>query len=243
MIGFGTYRQINLEVIKNALNSGYQIFDTAQSYNTENLLGQAIKNKDRTKLIIISKISPDNLSYKKVIQSGIVSSKNLETYIDYYLIHVPNKNISLTETFGALKKLKEKKIIKNYGVSNFSLELLKESLKYNISAVQEEYSLIYLNNLKQLKLCKKNKLLFFSYMPLSNGFLLKNANLKNFKEFEKKYNKTAAQIALNWVRYSGAIPIVGTKNSEHMIENLNYSFKFLKEDFIKLSKKNWEPMD
>ena len=80
-------------------------------------------------------------------------------------------------------------------------------------------------------------------MPLSNKHLLKGTNLKNFEEFEKKYNKTAAQIALKWVQQSGSIPIVGTKSLDHLKENIDLDFKLTKEDFLKLAKKRWLPMD
>lgn len=254
LVGFGTYRlyndqKKNLELLEIAISSGYRIFDTAQSYKSEKVLGiaieNAIKNKNfkRTDFKIISKLSPDNLSYENTIKSTLQSIKDLKTYIDYHLIHVPNAQVPLEETFKALKKLKEKKVIKNYGVSNFSLKLLEKSLKYDISAVQEEYSLIFLHNLKQLKLAKKNNVLFFSYMPLSNKYLLTGKNLQNFEELIKKYNKTAAQIALKWVQQSGSIPIVGTKSKIHLKENIDLDFRLSKEDFLQLAKKKWNHMD
>jgi 2,5-diketo-D-gluconate reductase B len=260
-IAYGTYRMSgttekekkdNISLIKYAISCGYRIFDTAESYGkdgdgySENILGQAISEslienpeQKRSDFIIISKVSPNNLNYNSVMSSAEKSAERLKTYIDYYLIHIPNEKITLDETFKAMVELKSKKLIKNYGVSNFSLDKLNKSFSQGITAVEEEFSLVYRYNLSQLRFCKENKLLFFSYMPLSNKGLLSVRNKPFFSEFVKKYQKTESQIALKWVMQCGAIPIVGSKDKSHIKENIDLNFTIDKVDMLKLANKKW----
>ncbi|MBN2881378.1 aldo/keto reductase [Candidatus Woesearchaeota archaeon] len=251
MIGYGTYRlgeklvrsdSENVELIRFAIDSGYKIIDTAESYlngYSERLIGKAIKVFDRKELIIISKVSPNHLDFKNVIKSAVESVKRLGTYIDYYLIHVPNPNVSLNETFKAMRVLQEKKIIRFFGVSNFSIELLKESYKYGISAVQEEFSMAYPYNEEQLKFCKEHNILYFAYMPLSNGDLVSKENISHLTPYARKYNTTESNIALKWVVQNGAIPIFGSQNKKHILENAKLNFKLTSEEIKNLRSINW----
>jgi diketogulonate reductase-like aldo/keto reductase len=120
--------------------------------HTEELIGEAIKDLDRSKLIITSKVYKTHLHYDDVITSCKKSLERLQTtYIDIYLIHAPNPEIPLQETMTALDFLVEQGLIKHIGVSNFSVEQMKEAQKYskykiiinqipyNLSARNEDY--------------------------------------------------------------------------------------------------------
>ena len=250
-IGFGTYRlgeknnfdeMPDVETVDFAINSGYKVIDVAESYGdgySEKIVGVSIKKIKRDKVIIITKVSPNNLKYSDVLRSVENSSKLLGTYIDFILIHAPNPKIPFKETFSAMKKLKEKRIIRFYGVSNFSYEQLKEAHKFGISAVQEELNIAYPYNYKQLKFCKENNILFFSYMPLSNGELLNENNIHNLRPYASKYNVPESSIALKWVIQHGTIPIIGSQNKKHILENTKLNFKLDKEEIKELRNKKW----
>src|SRR3989344_5308838 len=110
-----------IKVIKDSIKLGFNHIDTAEMYggnHTEELIGKAIKGFDRKKLFITTKVSPENLRYKDLINSAKNSLKRLETnYIDLYLIHRPNPEISIEETMKAMNFLVDNNLVKNIGVS------------------------------------------------------------------------------------------------------------------------------
>ncbi len=243
-IAFGTYRLGDFykakEMIKKALEIGYRIFDTAESYDNglmEKALGDVLKefNIPRKDVFVMTKVSPNHLRYEDVIRSAIESIKRLNTYIDLYYIHIPNPNIPLKETFKAFEELKKKKLVRFFGVSNFSLEMLKSALPYNIFAVQEEFNLLFQHTKQILEFTKANKILFFAYRPLYGGLLMKEKYVKLLQPFTQKYRKTPAQIAIRWILEHNAIPIVKTTKIEHLKENFDVFWKMKKEDVIALT--------
>src|SRR5690606_9793351 len=106
----------SIQAIRDAINLGYTHIDTAEGYGAghcEELIGKAIKNLDRSKLIITSKVFKTNLKYEDVISSCKKSLKKLQTdYIDIYLIHAPNPEIPLEETMKAMDYLVDQKLVK-----------------------------------------------------------------------------------------------------------------------------------
>ena len=242
LLGIGTYgvEKIYQPVyfLKKAISLGYTLIDTAENYGkgfSEEIIGKAIKDFNRKDLFIISKVSPNHLRFKDVIKSAIASVQRLNTFIDLYMIHVPNSQIPLEETFLAMEKLRQRHIIRYFGVSNFEYEDLRKAISFGIKANEHEYSLIYRHYEEEVKLCQENNILFFSYRPLSHGELLDNKYKQLFSPFEKKYKKTPAQIALRWLIQKGTIPIIGSKNIEHLKENLDIDWQIERSDMDKLS--------
>src|SRR3989344_9212613 len=143
VFGFGTW-QIGGDTRRNPVNddlgqtaalvraieAGVSHIDTAERYaagHAEEIVAEAIKNFDRTKLFIVSKVWPDHFRYKDVLQSAAGSLKRLKTdYLDLYLLHKPNHDIPIAETMKAMDKLKKDGLVKNIGVSNFSVASLQE---------------------------------------------------------------------------------------------------------------------
>lgn len=105
-----------IQAIKDAIELGYSHIDTAELYgagHTEELIGNAIKDLDRSKLIITSKVFKTNLKHDDVIASCKKSLEKLQTdFIDIYLIHAPNPEIPLEETMKAMDYLVEQGMVK-----------------------------------------------------------------------------------------------------------------------------------
>ena len=95
-------------ILQHALDIGYAHLDTAEMYgggHTEELIGQALRGRDREKVIITTKVSPAHLSYRDVFTSLENSLRHLQTnYIDLYLIHWLSSRIPLQESFQALNE-------------------------------------------------------------------------------------------------------------------------------------------
>ena len=214
--------------LKSAMNLGIACIDTAEAYgngSAERLVGEAIKNSERNNLIITTKVSKEHLKYEDVINSARNSLRRLRTeYIDVYLIHQPNPEIPLKETMRAMDVLVEKKMVKYIGVSNFSLELLREAQSYTknkIAVNQVEYNLLKRSPEEGLlDYCQKNDIIVMAYRPLLKGKLMKKW-FSPFTRLSKKYNKTAAQLSLNWlISKKNVIAIQRTSNISHLKENL-----------------------
>src|SRR3954470_8653850 len=101
---------ISIATVHAALDAGINFFDTAEAYESgtsERVLGQALVGR-RDKAIIATKVAPNHLNADAVVAACEQSLRYLQTdYIDLYLIHWPNWKVPLTETVGALEKLKE----------------------------------------------------------------------------------------------------------------------------------------
>jgi diketogulonate reductase-like aldo/keto reductase len=140
----------------------------------------------------------------------------------------------------ALVELKDKGLIKNIGVSNFNIEHLKEAQsysKYPIVCNQVHYNL-RVREVEQsglLKYCQENDIIIVAYRPTEKSKLFE-VKSKIVEDMCKKYNKTFAQISINWlISQLNVVTIAKTRNSEHLKENLGaIGWYMKKEDIEKL---------
>ncbi len=237
----------SIESIKKAVKLGYTLIDTAEMYgagHTEELISEAIREFDRSKLFIVSKVFKTNLKFDDLINSAKQSLKRLKIdYIDLYLIHAPNPEIPIDETMRAMDFLVEKKLVRFIGVSNFTLELLKEAqslTKNKIVVNQIEYSLLtrnvgqYSNNrnmeAETIPYCQENGIIVMAERPIERGILLKSHPVMD--NLSKKYNKTKAQIAINWlISKRNIVAIPKSTNIDHLKENMgSVGWKLTEED-------------
>jgi len=239
-LGFGTWKiggasyadpkldSISLAALRSALEVGYTHFDTAEMYaggHAEELIGRAIREVGirRESLFITSKISPSHLKYDQVFKSCENSLKRLGMdYIDLYLIHWPEAGMKLEETFRALNKLVLDGKVRNLGVSNFNLKLLKQSQAFCETPLitdQVPYSLSYRSYVKNgvLEFCQQKEILLTAYEPVDKGRLIVNQILRSIAE---AHNATPYQIALAWiVSQPRVITIPMSFNPQHIREN------------------------
>ena len=240
----------SIQAIRDSIDLWYTHIDTAEIYgggHTEELIWRAIKGLDRSKLIITSKVAKKNLRYDDVISACKKSLERLQIeYIDIYLIHAPNPEISLEETMKAMDYLVEQGMIKFVGVSNFSVEQIQEAQKYStnkIIANQIPYNLITRNkdyigsciNMESeiIPYCQENNIIIMAYRPIERGFLLNPGTI--IEEISEKYKKTKAQIAINWlISKKGIITISKSTNIRHLKENLGSLWWNLSKEDITL---------
>lgn len=222
--------------IAEAISLGYTHIDTAEMYGAghcEELVGKVLENFDRQKIMIATKVLRSHLGRHDVIRAARQSLGRLGVeYIDLYYIHAPNPEIPIQETMQALDELVSEGVVRNIGVSNFTVELMKEAQSYTsnkIVANQVEYSLLtresgrYSGNShmesKTLRYCQDNDIIVVAERPLERGVILQQNLLMD--TMVNKYNKTYSQIALNWlVSQTNVVTIPMSKNIEHLKENL-----------------------
>lgn len=219
----------DITAIRTAIEMGITHIDTAETYaegHAERLVGQAIKGYDRAKLFIVSKVSPENLRYDDLIASARGSLERLETdYLDLYLIHHPNPNIPIAKTMGAMDALVDEGLVKNIGVSNFTVERLEEAqarTKNRIVANQLHFNLMYREPERKglLEYSEKNDVLLVAWRPLQKGVLTKRG-IKILDEMCEKYGKTPAQVTIGWlISLPNVVTLSKMRNIEHIKENL-----------------------
>lgn len=234
----------DIEAIKTAIEMGITHIDTAEKYargHAEKLVGQAIKDLDRSRLFIVSKVDSENLRYEDVITSAKASLERLDTpYLDLYLIHSPNPNIPIEETMGAMDTLVNEGLIRNVGVSNFTIERLgKTQSKTNnkIVANQLHLNLIFREAERKglLEYCQRNDIMFIAWRPVQKGVLAEEMTGLIDRMCEK-YDKTPAQIAINWlVSQPNVVTLSKMRKIEHIKENLGaLGWKMEEEDIERL---------
>lgn len=235
----------DIAAIKKAIDMGITHIDTAESYaegHTDEIVADAIKGYDRSKLFIASKVKKENLRYNDVIKSLKANLERLKTdYLDLYLIHAPAAdNIPIEETMKALNDLKDQGLIRNIGVSNFSIKRFEEAQsvsKNKIVVNQLHYNLLIRENEKNglLEHCQKYDVIFMAWRPVQRG-ILSQENIPVIKEMMDKYHKTATQIAINWlISQPDVVTISKMRNPDHIEENLGaLGWQMEKSDIEKL---------
>ena len=237
-IGFGTWDIAEEDVgraVELALEAGYNHIDTAEGYKNEAGIGEAIKAYDRDKLFLTSKVLPKNLYYDQLIEAAKRSLSKLGTdYLDLYLIHWPNPAVSLRETLAAMKTLTERGLVRNIGVSNFSIYQLMFALKITevpIAVNQVEFHPLYYQK-ELLEYCNQHDIVVSASAPLGRTKVLKDKLIQSLAE---KYNKTPAQLVLKWELVKGVIPLPKSTNAEHIKQNtLLYGWELEKADIEKI---------
>lgn len=236
MVGGDFYRnpdnddESDINAIKQAIELGVTHIDTAEKYadgHAERLIGEAIKEFDREKLFIVSKVAPNNLRYADLIESARASLERVGTdYLDLYLIHSPNPDIPLKETMRAMDTLVDEGRIRNIGVSNFTVEGVQEAQTYTknkIVANQLHLNLKFREPERKglLKYCQENDMLFIAWRPVQKGVLAEQGTAI-LDEMARKYNKTPAQIAINWlISQPNIVTLSKTRSIAYLKENLD----------------------
>lgn len=238
VLGLGTWQLQGknvAEVIRKAYDRDVTLFDTAEMYHNEPEIGKAIRGLPRDQLFLTSKVWYTNLSYDDVIHSCERSLQRLGTdYLDLYLIHWPNRNIPMAETFRALKDLFERRLIRAVGVSNFTVEHLRLAL--SVSSVPIAVNQVEMHpRLTQGELrafCEANDIRIMAYSPLAHGALLDDPAVMGIAD---KHRKSPAQVCIRWALEKGAIVIPKAGSVAHLEQNIDvFGFELDREDLRQL---------
>lgn len=187
--GYNLFPNLNdddgLKLVKTGIENGINLLDTAYVYglgHSEELVGQAIKDFDRHQLVIATKGAHDFSTGEQVIRNDPKfiteqvdnSLKRLGTdYIDIYYLHFPDHDTPKAEAVGALQRLREQGKIRAIGVSNFSLDQIKEANADGyVDVVEDEFSLLHQDHgADMLPYLKEHQISFVPYFPLASGLL------------------------------------------------------------------------
>jgi len=135
-----------------------------------------------------------------------------------------------------MEKIYESGKVKAIGVCNFSIKLLEELNKEaKIKPLVHQFELNpYLPQPKLVEYCQKNNIHVTAYSPLGSGGVLSVLKEPILEEIGKKYNKTAAQVALSWNVQRGITVIPKSVHTQRIIEN-SQIFKLDQADMDKIA--------
>ncbi|MDT3251961.1 2,5-didehydrogluconate reductase DkgB [Serratia sp. root2] len=226
--GLGTFRlqdQVVIDSVSTALELGYRVIDTAQIYENEAAVGQAIAASGipRDELFITTKIWIANLAKGKLIPSLQESLSKLQTaYVDLTLIHWPSPNdeVPVAEFMAELLEAKKLGLTRQIGVSNFTLDLMQQAIDAvgaeQIATNQIELS-PYLQNRQVVEFAQQHGIAITSYMTLAYGKALQDETIK---AIAARRNATPAQVILAWALQLGYAVIPSSTRRENLASNL-----------------------
>jgi diketogulonate reductase-like aldo/keto reductase len=225
--GFGSHPDKDLRALKAALDMGYTHIDTAEVYGdgeSEKLIGRALQGVDREAVWLTSKVAKHHLRKKQVMQAIEGSLSRLGTdHLDLYLIHAPDPEVPLEETFEAMNELVSQGKTRYIGVSNFDRDQTDQAFKLTDSLLatnQVHYNLLVREpeNNGVLEYCQEHDVLLTAYSPLENGDVTDSEMIINMAEDK---GCTPAQLALAWlINKPTVITIAQSNDEEHLKENL-----------------------
>jgi aryl-alcohol dehydrogenase-like predicted oxidoreductase len=179
------------EVIDAALDQGINLFDTADMYadgRSEELIGRFVVDRGhRSEVLIATKFGQDMPGQGRGARPDYVkrafeaSLKRLRTdYIDLYQLHLPDPDVPIAETLGALTELVKAGKVREIGCSNFSAPQIVDAERAagrrqgsaRFVSVQNEYSLLHRDPEKGvLAECERLGIAFLPFFPLMSGLL------------------------------------------------------------------------
>jgi len=231
-IGLGTwdYRG-SAASLRKGIEAGANFIDTAESYGTEPIVGEAIRGI-RERVFIATKVSPQNFRSSELRKSveACLLKLGIET-IDLLQLHHPNPSIPIAETMGAMSDLVDEGKIKFCGVSNFSVAEMQTAQKalgkYPIVSNQLRYNVIDRTIEKEiLPYCNANAITVIAYSPLSKGLsrITDCDPTGVIAEIARATAKTPAQVIINWcICRDGVIAIPKANSEAHILENCGAS--------------------
>ena len=239
VIGIGTFMLSPAEAensVREALKMGYSLVDTANAYVNERAVGRGMKDSGvkREDIFLSTKLWPSEYENPNAVEETL--ERLGVDYVDLLYIHQPAGN--WLASYRQLEKAYKEGKAKSIGISNFEGKYIAElETKWEIAPqfIQVEAH-PYFTQTELRKTLDKYGIRLMSWYPLGHG----DRSLQNepiFAELSKKYGKTPAQVILRWHTQMGFAVIPGSKNVEHIRDNLNIlDFTLTEEEMAQIAK-------
>lgn len=224
-LGFGVFQITDLGECENsvlhALKAGYRLIDTAACYGNEKAVGEAIRQSGiiRSEIFISSKVWIQDAGYEKTKRSFAKTLENLQTdYLDLYLIHMPYGDYY--GSWRAMEELYRDGKIRAIGVCNFEEDRLVDLILN--SEILPAVNQIELHPFCQQKKLRETMMRYdikpMAWAPFAEGRkgIFENEILK---EIGRTYQKSPAQVILQWMRQNEIIAIPKSVHEERIKEN------------------------
>lgn len=225
--------------VREALKMGYRLIDTANIYVNERAVGRGMRDSGvkREEIFLSTKLWPTEYANPNAVEETL---KRLGTdYIDLLFIHQPTKN--WRDGYKQLVKAYKEGKIRSIGVSNFEgyiIDVLKE-FDVKPQVIQVECHPFFPQD-ELRKITEKENIRIMSWFPLGGkGMTGELLNHPIVLALAEKHKKSPAQIVLKWHTQMGFVVIPGSKNVDHIKDNINiYDFELDEDDMKEMSKLN-----
>ncbi|WP_144789590.1 aldo/keto reductase [Lysinibacillus fusiformis] len=242
--GLGVYKMTDheetLQSIDTALKVGYRAIDTASLYGNEAEVGEVIRHSGvpREQIFVTTKVWNNDQGYDETLRAFEISLKKLNMdYVDLYLTHwaVPE---TFEETYRAIERLYDEKLIRATGVSNHHEHHLEKILaKANIAPMVNQVEMHpYLQQQALSKFCHEHQIAVTAWSPLGRGGVLDDSTIV---EIGKEIDKTAAQVVLRWHLQNDTLIIPKSVTPSRIEENAQiFDFELTQTQMDKITSLN-----
>jgi diketogulonate reductase-like aldo/keto reductase len=225
-LGFGTFRMPEndvLSILPKALQAGFTHIDTAQIYENEAAVGEAIQRSGmaRENIFLTTKVWVANYAKDAFAASVEESLRKLKTdHVDLLLLHWPNDAMPLDVQIAELNAVRERGLTRHIGVSNFNTALMAEAVRLSAAPLatnQVEYH-PFLDQTKVREAAETYGMALTAYFAMADG---KVPAAPVLKEIGAAHGKSAAQVALRWlIQQPHVVALTKTVTEARLAENL-----------------------
>lgn len=243
-LGLGVYKMTDrdetLEAIEAALDLGYRAIDTAALYYNEEEVGEAIRHSSvpREDIFVTTKVWNSDQGYDNTLRAFETSLKKLDMdYVDLYLTHWPVEH-KYVDTYRAIERLYDEKLIRVTGVSNHHEHHLKTILATcNVAPMVNQIEAHpYLTQEPLRAFCEQQQIAVTAWSPLGRGKVLNDETIIRIAD---EYNVSPAQIILRWHLQNDVIIIPKSVTASRIKENSElYHFELTNETMQQLNALN-----
>lgn len=226
--GLGTFRlkgQTVIDSVRDALEVGYRAIDTAQIYDNEAEVGQAIEAAGiaREDLFLTTKVWISRFTHDDLLASLRESLRKLRTeHVDLALIHWPSQGdaVPMAEYLGALAEARAQGLTRQIGISNFTIAQTRQAigiLGAEAIATNQIEVHPYLQNRALIAFLNEQGIPVTAYMSLAYGQVLSDPVIQTIAE---RHQATPAQVALAWALQQGFAVIPSSTKRGNLVSNL-----------------------
>ena len=237
ILGFGVFQIADPaeceRSVRDAIDVGYRLIDTAASYENEESVGNAIKKSGvaREELFVTTKLWIADTGYENTKRAFGRSLDRLHLdYLDLYLIHQPYGDVY--GSWRAMEELYRDGVIKAIGVSNFHPDRVMDFIVHHevVPAVNQIETHPFHQQVETQKFLAENNVQIESWGPFAEG---KNDIFRNevLVSIASKHGKAVAQVILRWLTQRDIIVIPKSVRKERMAQNFDiFDFELTQED-------------
>lgn len=242
LLGFGVFQVPDPaeceRSVRDALDVGYRLLDTAASYGNEAAVGSAIRGSgiERAELFVTTKLWVQDASYEgaKAAFDRSLNKLQLE-YLDLYLIHQPYGDVY--GAWRAMEELHRAGKLRAIGISNFYPDRVVDFVLHNqiAPAVNQIEIHPFHQQVEAQSLLQEYKIQTEAWGPFAEG---KNGLFQNemLAGIGRKHGRSIAQVVLRWLTQRGIVAIPKSVRRERMAENLAvFDFELDAEDLAAIA--------
>lgn len=242
------------DAVKDAVDLGYRLIDTAQAYGNERGVGEGVRNcgLKREEIFVTSKVAAEHKTYEEAKAGTDETLKKMGLdYLDMMIIHSPQPWVEVNqsedryvegnrEAWRALEEAYNEGKLKAIGVSNFQIEDLESLMETAKIKPMVNQILCHISNtpLELIDYCQKNDIRVEAYSPIAHGEILDQPEIKAIAD---QYGVSVPQLCIRYTLQLGTVSLPKTGNKEHMKTNAEVDFEISAKDMETL--KNFKKIE